>query len=113
MADSKVVNPARQNGTNLRDQHFGRGRTSAPMVSQIALMAFRAFFFGVIRMKYPSLRLLRTRRRSNPKTPKASPFSRFTTLVFSTIIALPSVRALTDYPQRRDIEQTPNRSGEH
>ena len=43
------------------------------MSRTFALIALRAFFFGVMRRKYPFPLLFRTRRRSNPRNPKASP----------------------------------------
>src|SRR5450755_3736192 len=61
-----------------------------PTMSRIfALTALRAFFFGVIKTKYPSPFRLRTRRRSNPRNPKASPFNVSTTLVFSWFSSTP------------------------
>src|SRR5437868_10513625 len=90
MADPEVVDPARQNGIDLRDQHFGRSSTSAPD----GLTDFRLDGFAGLLLRSHSNEvsplLLRTRRRSNPRNPKASPFNRFTTLVFSSFNSTPS-----------------------
>src|ERR1035437_357931 len=60
------------------------------MMSRIlAFTALRAFFLGVIRILYPSFCRLCTRRRSNPRNPKASPFNVSTILVFSRLSSTP------------------------
>src|SRR5215472_5148320 len=42
-------------------------------ICAVALIALRAFFFGVMQRKYPFPLLFRTRRRSKPRNPNASP----------------------------------------
>ena len=54
-----------------------------------ALMACRAFFFGVIRIKYPVLLRFWTRLQSKPRTEKASPGKTLTVRVFSRFSSPP------------------------
>src|SRR5919106_3248886 len=90
VAHPEIVDPSGQRGIDARDNGLGM-RSHPHRISRIlALMTLRAFSFGVIRRQYPSPSRFRTRRRSNPRNPKASPFSVSTSLVFSRLSSTPS-----------------------